>query len=109
MTPSEIVNLVIAIVSVIPTLVSVGVLVYNIIKNKNWNLVMKIADSAMKEVEDYAKQHPGMTSDEKLEMALNGVEAGLKVAGINLDKDALKRLVEYIKESINWFNEMNGR
>ena len=35
MTSSEIINLIIAIVSVIPTLISVGFLIYNIIKNKN--------------------------------------------------------------------------
>ena len=69
MSSSDIINLIIAIVSVVPTIVSVVLLVVNIIKNKNWKLMMAIADEAMKTVEEYSKLHPGMTSDEKLEMA----------------------------------------
>ena len=106
MTISEITNLIIAIVSIIPTLVSVGVLVYNIIKNKNWKLMMAIADEAMKTVEEYSKLHPGMTSDQKLDMAIESVKSGLAVAGIKVDADAIKRIVEYIKQSIGWFNDM---
>lgn len=106
MSSSDIINLIIAIVSVIPTLVSVIVLVINIIKNKNWKLMMAIADEAMKTVEEYAKSHPGMTSDEKLEMAIEAVKSGLAVAGIKIDADTIKRIVEYIKQSIGWFNDM---
>jgi len=106
MTPSEIVNLVIAITSLVPTLVSVVVLVVNIIKNKNWKLVMAIADEAMKAVEVYAKEHPGMSSDDKLNMAIESIKSGLAVAGIKVDEVLLKRIIDYIKESINWFNGM---
>lgn len=109
MTTSEIVNLIIAIVSVIPTLVSVILLIINIVKTKNWNLVMDIADAAMKEVEDYSRTHPGMSADDKLNMALKAIEAGLGVAGIKVDTTLLKRIVDYIKQSITWFNEMNDK
>ena len=109
MTTSEIVNLIIAIVSVIPTLVSVILLIINIVKTKNWNLVMDIADAAMKEVEDYSRTHPGMSADDKLNMALKAIEAGLDVAGIKVDTALLKRIVDYIKQSITWFNEMNDK
>ncbi len=107
MSSSDIINLVIAIVSVIPTIVSAVILIVNIIKTKNWKLMMAIADEAMKTVEEYSKLHPGMTSDEKLEMAIEAVKSGLAVAGIKVDADAIKRIVEYIKESIGWFNDMN--
>ena len=70
MTTSEIVNLIIAIISIIPTLVSVVCLIINIVKTKNWNLVMDITDAAMREVEEYSRTHPDMTSDDKLNMAL---------------------------------------
>ena len=107
MTPTEIVSLVTAIVSVIPTIVSVVLLVINIVKTKNWNLVMEIADKAMKEVEDYARTHPDMSSDDKLNMALKAIAAGLDVAGIKMDVELTKRIVDYIKETIAWFNEMD--
>jgi hypothetical protein len=106
MTPSEIVNLVVAIASLVPTLVSIVVLIINIIKNKDWKLVMTIADEAMKTVELYSMDHPGMTSDEKLEMAIESVKSGLGVAGIKVDAALIKRIAEYIKESISWFNGM---
>lgn len=106
MSPSEITNLIIAIVSIIPTLVSVIALIINIIKTKNWKLVMAIADEAMKTVEEYSKLHPGMSSDDKLNMAIEAVKSGLAVAGIKFDADMIKRIVEYIRESIGWFNEM---
>lgn len=109
MTTSEIVNLIIAVVSVIPTLVSVVCLIVNIIKTKNWNLVMDIADAAMREVEEYSRTHPGMSADDKLNMALKAVETGLSVAGIKCDTALLKRIIDYIKQSITWFNEMNDK
>lgn len=67
---------------------------------------MSIADAAMRKVEDYSKEHPGMSSDEKLEMALQAVKAGLGVANIKFDDKLVKRIIDYIKESISWFNEM---
>jgi len=106
MSSSDIINLVIAIVSVIPTLVSVIILVVNIIKNKNWKLMMAMADEAMKTVEEYSKLHPGMSSEDKLNMAIESVKSGLAIAGIKIDADAIKRIVEYIKQSIGWFNDM---
>ena len=109
MTTSEIVNLIIAIISIIPTLVSVVCLIINIVKTKNWNLVMDIADASMREVEEYSRTHPDMTSDDKLNMALKAIETGLSVAGIKLDTDLLKRIIDYIRQSINWFNEMNDK
>lgn len=102
----EILGLISAIVSIIPTVVSVVLLVINIIKNKNWNMIMDIADAAMRKVEEYSREHPEMSSDEKLDMALEAVEAGLEVAGIKLDKALLERIIAYIKQSISWFNEM---
>lgn len=109
MTPSDITNLIIAVVSIIPTIVSVVMLIINIVKNKNWNLVMDIADAAMRKVEEYSKLHPGMSPDDKLNMALEAIKAGLDVAGIKLDTALLQRIIDYIKQSISWFNEMQGK
>ena len=102
----EILGLVTAIISVIPTVVSVVLLIRNIIKNKDWATVMDIADAAMHKVEEYSKEHPGMSSDEKLDMAIEAIKAGLAVAGIKVDKALINRIIAYIKQSISWFNEM---
>lgn len=106
MTVGEICALITTVVGVIPTLVSVIVLICNIIKNKNWKLATAIADAAMRNVEEYSREHPSMTSDEKLEMALSAIEAGLKAANIRVDRELLNRLADYIKQSIDWFNSM---
>ena len=102
----EILGLVTAVVSVIPTVVSVVMLIINIVKNKDWATVMDIADAAMRKVEEYSKEHPGMSSDEKLNMALEAIYVGLEVAGIKVDKALVERIIAYIKQSISWFNEM---
>lgn len=104
-----ILGLVTAIVSVIPTVVSVVMLVINIVKTKNWTLVMQITDAAMKAAEDYSRTHPGMSPDDKLNMCLEAVKTGLKAAGVKLDTNLLKRIIDYITETITWFNEMQDK
>ena len=96
-----------AICALIPTIVALFALIKNIIKNKNWALIMKIANSAMSTVETYSKEHPGMTSVEKLEMALEAIKASCKTAGIALDEANLQRIVEYIAEMCAWAKTVN--
>lgn len=96
-----------AICALIPTIVALFALIKNIIKNKNWALIMKIANSAMSAVETYSKEHPGMTSEEKLEMALEAIKASCRTAGIALDEANLQRIVEYIAEMCAWAKTVN--
>lgn len=102
-----VVQLIAAVCALVPTLVSVFALIKNIIKNKNWTLVMKIANSAMSTVESYSNEHPGMTSEEKLEMALEAIKASCQTAGIALDEANLQRIVEYIAEMCAWAKTVN--
>ena len=102
-----VVELIGAICALVPTIVSVCALIKNIIKNKNWALIMKIANSAMSAVEVYSKEHTGMTSEEKLEMALEAIKASCKTAGIALDEANLQRIVEYIAEMCAWAKTVN--
>ena len=97
-----VVQLIAAVCALVPTLVSVFALIKNIIKNKNWTFVMKIANSAMSAVESYSNEHPGMTSEEKLEMALEAIKASCQAAGIALDEANLQRIVDYITEMCAW-------
>ena len=102
-----VVQLIGAVCALVPTLVSIFALIKNIIKNKNWALIMKIANSAMSTVEAYSKEHPGMTSEEKLEMALEAIKASCQTAGIALDEANLQRIVEYIAEMCAWAKTVN--
>ena len=102
-----VVQLIGAVCALVPTLVSVFALIKNIIKNKNWALIMKIANSAMSTVEAYSKEHTGMTSEEKLEMALEAIKASCQTAGIALDEANLQRIVEYIAEMCAWAKTVN--
>ena len=102
-----VVELIGAICALVPTIVSVCALIKNIIKNKNWALIMKIANSAMSAVEVYSKEHTGMTSEEKLEMALEAIKASCQTAGIALDEASLQRIVEYIAEMCAWAKTVN--
>ncbi|MDY2737671.1 phage holin, LLH family [Intestinibacter sp.] len=102
-----VVELIGAVCALVPTLVSIFALIKNIIKNKNWALIMKIANSAMSTVEAYSKEHPGMTSEEKLEMALEVIKTSCQTAGIALDEANLQRIVEYIAEMCTWAKTVN--
>ena len=102
-----VVELIGAICALVPTIVSVCALIKNIIKNKNWALIMKIANSAMSAVEVYSKEHTGMTSEEKLEMALEAIKASCQAAGIALNEANLQRIVEYIAEMCAWAKTVN--
>lgn len=102
-----VVELIGAICALVPTIISVCALIKNIIKNKNWALIMKIANSAMSAVEVYSKEHTGMTSEEKLGMALEAIKASCQTAGIALDEANLQRIVEYIAEMCAWAKTVN--
>lgn len=104
---SLICDFIIAICGVIPTIITTFLLVKNIIKEKDWKVVEKIAMSAMTSVEDYASQHPEMTSTEKLDMAILGVKAGLAAAGIKIDEDLIKKIIAYIEEMCSWSKTVN--
>lgn len=107
MTINEICTLITTIAGVIPTIVTVVILVVNIIKNKDWNLVQKIAREAMATVEEYAKSHPELKGDDKLNMALEAIKSGLAAANVNFDEKLMKKTIEYIKSMIGWSNSMN--
>lgn len=102
-----IVELIGAVCALIPTLVSVYYLIKNIIKNKDWDLVKKIAMSAMSAAERYAEEHPGMSGEEKLDFALEIIKSGLAEAGIKTDPELIKRIVAYIEEMCKWSKTVN--
>ena len=106
MSVSEICTLITTICGIIPVVIGAVVAIVNIIKTKNWKLVQEIADKAMATVEAYSKAHPNMSSDEKLEMALEAIKSGLEAVNIKITNALLEQIKAYIKQCISWFNEM---
>lgn len=104
-----IVELIGAIVALVPTVISVFYLIKNIIKNKNWKLVEQIAQKAMTEAENYAKDHPNMTGDEKFEFAIKIIKAGLSEAGIDFDENLAKQVKSYIENLCSWSKTVNSK
>lgn len=101
----EVLGLVIALV---PTLIAVVALIKNIIKNKDWKLIQQIAKAAMTKAEEYAKEHPNMTSEQKLEYALEIIKSGLNEANIEFDENLIKQIVAYINELCSWSKTVNS-
>lgn len=104
---SLICELIITVAGVIPTIVSLVCLIKNIIQNKNWTLVMKMAMEAMTTVEAYALEHPEMTSDDKLAMALEAVKTACAAAGVDVNVDLIMRIKSYIEEMLKWSKTVN--
>lgn len=95
-----------AIVALVPVVIKLGKALKEIVKNKDWNTIKDIAFGAMKIVEDYYKEHPDMSSDDKLEMALDIIKGSCAEVGVELDDKVLEDVVKYIRDTINWFNGM---
>lgn len=104
---SLICDLIIAICGFIPTIVSIVLLVRNIIKNKNWKIIEPIIRAAMSAAEEYAKEHPEMTGEDKLNMAIASIKSGCEAAGIKFDDELLKQIVAYINELCSWSKTVN--
>ena len=103
---SFIVGLVGAIAALIPVVIKLVKALKEIIKNKNWSKIKDIAKAAMTTVEEYHRSHPEMSSDDKLNMALDIIQAGCAEIGVEVDDEILNNLVDYITKTISWFNGM---
>ena len=108
--PTElIIELVIAIIGVVPTAVSLIALVVKLIKDKNWTAIAKFAQDAMSQAEAYAATHPEMTGKDKLDMALTIVKQTCAANNIDLDEESLKKVIAYIEELIKWSKTVNNK
>ena len=65
-----------------------------------------IALDAMKEVENYHRAHPNMTSEEKLDMAISIIEEASLDLGVEITDELVDDLTNYIKQTISWANDM---
>lgn len=91
----------------IPTFISLFKRTKEIIKNKDWMTVMKVAQAAIVEIEEYSASHPEMTSEQKLEMAIESVKSSLSAMGVEFDEENLDKLKDYINELIKITKKVN--
>ena len=103
-----VVNLITAIVGLIAAFLSVLIpaiiFIVKAIKNKDWKQLRSIADTAMKEAEDYAKKHPAITGEDKLKMALDIRQKTLASMNIVFSDADRERAEAYINQTIKLFN-----
>lgn len=97
-----IVGFIAAVAVLIPVAINLGKKGVELVKDKNWEKIKEIAMAAMKEAEASGKK-----GSEKQQMVIDAVVAGCKEAGIEVKEDDLKKLAEYITQTIEWFNNMN--
>ena len=105
---NQIISLICAVVGLICTLIPIVIVairfVAKAIKDKNWKQLRSIADTAMKEVEDYSKKHPAITSEDKLKMALDIRQKTLVSRNIAFSDKDKENVEAYINQTIKWFN-----
>ena len=103
----EILKLLPEIISAASAIVAFVLLINKSIKDKNWKLITEIAKQVMADVEEFAKTHPDMTSEDKLNMALEGIKTAMEAAGIAFDEKIIKKLIDYISEMCKWSKKVN--
>ena len=91
-----------AVAALVPTVIKLVKKGAELVKNKNWSKIEKIAMEAMKAAEETGKK-----GAEKQQMVIDAVVAGCTEAEIEISEEDLKNLVKYINETIEWFNGMN--
>lgn len=101
-----IIGLVGAIAALIPTLIKLFKTFKELVANKNWAALTKIAMSAMKDVEVEYKKNPNMSSQEKLDMAIEIIQSSAAQMGVEVTDELIDNLVKYINDTIKWANDM---
>ena len=90
-----------SIAALVPTLIKLFKSLKELVKNKNWKQIMKLADIAMQKAEE-----TGEPGSDKLKIAMDIVKAECKELNIDLDDALLNDLEDYIRDAIEYFNNM---
>ena len=93
----------------IPTAIVLFGKIKEVIKNKEWNTIVGVVKESMTAVENYAKQHPDMTSEDKLNMCLEGVKAACARLGVKLDDELINKIIATIKDLCSWSKTVNSK
>ncbi|MBO7696990.1 MAG: hypothetical protein J6T10_30540 [Methanobrevibacter sp.] len=96
-------GLIASIVKLIPTLIKLKRATFKIVKNKNFDLLRKIAMKAMAEA-----QTTGQPGEEKLQMVISAIKAGAKEADIEISDEDITDLIDSVKELKQFFKDMKA-
>lgn len=96
-------GLIASIVKLIPTLIKLKRATFKIVKNKNFDLLRKIAMKAMAEA-----QTTGQPGEEKLQMVISAIKAGAKEADIEISDEDITDLINSITELKQFFKDMKA-
>ena len=99
-------DLIVAILGIIPTVVAGIALIRTIIKNKNWAAIANIAQDAMSAVEQIATTSD-MSGEEKLNLALELIKKNCTANGITIDDSLTSQITAYIAELCKWSKTIN--
>ena len=103
----EVINIMPELISAISAIVAFIMLIVKAIRDKNWKAITEIAKAVMADVEEFAKTHPDMTGNDKLDMALEGIKTAMSAAGIKFNEKVIKKLIDYITEMCKWSKKVN--
>lgn len=101
-----IIGLVGAIAALVPTLIKLFKTLKELVANKDWAVLTKIAMNAMQEVEVEYRKNPNMSSQEKLDMAIEIIQSSAAQMGVEVTDEVIDNLVKYINDTIKWANDM---
>ena len=101
-----IIGLIGAVAALIPTLIKLFKTIKELVSNKNWLKLTKIALGAMKEVEAHYRANPNMSSQAKLDLAIDLIKKSSADLGIDITDELVDDLVKYIEDTIQWANDM---
>ena len=103
----EVINIMPELISAISAIVAFIMLIVKAVRDKNWKAITEIAKAVMADVEEFAKTHPDMTGNDKLDMALEGIKTAMSAAGIKFNEKVIKKLIDYITEMCKWSKKVN--
>ena len=92
-----------SIAALIPTAIKLFKALKEIVKNKNWQKILELADNAM-ELAEITSLH----GSDKRDLVINTVRKGCSELDIELNEELVENLIKYIDESIRWLNRMNN-
>ena len=92
-----------SIAALIPTAIKLFKALKEIVKNKNWQKILELADNAM-ELAEITSLH----GSDKRDLVINTVRKGCSELDIELNEELVENLIKYIDESIQWLNRMNN-
>lgn len=101
-----IIGLIGAVAALVPTLIKLFKTVKELVSNKNWATLTQIALGAMKEVEVHYRANPNMSSQAKLDMAIDLIKKSSADLGIEVTDELVDDLVKYIEDTIQWAKDM---